>query len=276
MKWLHFWELKFSRIWFEKCLEILKIFSKNSNSWYIVIHLRAGFEPIPLWDHPIDGIKRSSSRPLADIKRILVVERFQFIVSTHPELYNQNYTFFKIATFSLSFFIYKPNWSNWTSLIKTVKELISLYDIWSIGLGQIPRVDILIMHSILAKPENFNSKKFNCFKKVYSKNKLQKDTALSLYHFLNSTIFTIFIGIPSIEIQTTRSLKPNSPKKNQKNTFQYIFIIISCKSNEKNICFIKLRVKCKLHATNFWFRLISHKKRRKKIKIENKKMLMVL
>jgi hypothetical protein len=40
--WINFLEtiaflrVEFSRIWFEKCLEILKIFSKNSNSWYIV------------------------------------------------------------------------------------------------------------------------------------------------------------------------------------------------------------------------------------------------
>ncbi len=32
-------------IW--KCLEILKIFSKNSNSWYIVIHFRGDSNHFP-------------------------------------------------------------------------------------------------------------------------------------------------------------------------------------------------------------------------------------
>ncbi len=56
------------------------------------------------WTHSLMGPSNRQNHALLcsamnDIKRILVVERFQFIVSTHPEPYNQNYTFSKLQLF---------------------------------------------------------------------------------------------------------------------------------------------------------------------------------
>ncbi len=113
--WINFLEtiaflrVEFSRIWFEKCLEILKIFSKNSNSWYIVIHFRGDSNHFPY-----ETILLTVSR-LAVLGYEWYKKNFgSWAISIHclntsrtiqPELH-----LFKIATFSLSFFIYKPNW----------------------------------------------------------------------------------------------------------------------------------------------------------------------
>jgi hypothetical protein len=90
-----------------------------------------------LKDHPIDGIKHSSSRPLTDIKRILVVERFQFIVSTHPE-HNQNYTvyIFSNRPFTPGLIHFQPYWQCWIRYLCLVLQY-KQFSLILIGLGPI-------------------------------------------------------------------------------------------------------------------------------------------
>ncbi len=73
-------------------LKFWKSFRKTPTLDISFVNFRSKIWTNDLWDH-------SSSRPLTDIKRILVVERFQFIFSTHPEPYNQKYTFSKLQLF---------------------------------------------------------------------------------------------------------------------------------------------------------------------------------